>query len=216
MIKPEFWDDSKLAQISRDARLTYLGLWTNSDDYGVVKGDPDWLRSQIFPYGDVKPEQFLKWLSEIEHGEFVVKFTARKEDFYFIPKFLVHQKINRPSTQRNPAPPSQLIEDSVIPHGTLTDETETETEVKQKQKAPPIERFRDWRKENPSKLRELAEPRGISQKQLDQELIEIEAWIIANTENGKANKSKWGAFANRWLSRVEPTKERNYGVIGNR
>jgi len=38
MIKTEFWDDEKLATISRDARLTYIALWNFSDDYGVVKG----------------------------------------------------------------------------------------------------------------------------------------------------------------------------------
>jgi predicted nucleic acid-binding protein len=47
MIKPEFWDDEKLATVSRDARLLFVGLWSNSDDYGVVKGHPAWLKNRI-------------------------------------------------------------------------------------------------------------------------------------------------------------------------
>jgi len=37
MIKPEFWSDEKLAALSLQARLIYIGLWNLSDDYGIVK-----------------------------------------------------------------------------------------------------------------------------------------------------------------------------------
>lgn len=50
MIKPEFWDDEKLASISRDARLTFIGLWNHSDDFAVVKGHASWLKNKIFSY----------------------------------------------------------------------------------------------------------------------------------------------------------------------
>ena len=49
-IKPKFWDDTKIGRISRDARLLYMGLWSFSDDIGVVIGDTIWLKSKIFPY----------------------------------------------------------------------------------------------------------------------------------------------------------------------
>jgi len=38
ILKPEFWSDEKLALVPREARLTFAGLWTCSDDYGVTKG----------------------------------------------------------------------------------------------------------------------------------------------------------------------------------
>lgn len=47
ILKPEFWSDEKLALVSREARLTFAGLWTCSDDYGVTKGHPAWLKAQI-------------------------------------------------------------------------------------------------------------------------------------------------------------------------
>ena len=50
ILKPEFWSDEKLALVPREARLTFAGLWTCSDDYGVTKGHPAWLKAQIFPY----------------------------------------------------------------------------------------------------------------------------------------------------------------------
>ena len=138
-IKPEFLDDEKLGSVSRDARLTFIGLLINSDDYGVVKGNPIWLKSKIFPYDDISLEFFLGWLKELEKITVILPFSKNGERFYYIRNFKKHQTINRPSQQRNPAPPEDilntlsthgaLIEDSVSTHGVLIDETETETET---------------------------------------------------------------------------------------
>ena len=136
MIKPEFWSDEKLAKLSLQARLTYIGLWNLSDDYGVVKGHPAWLKNSIYPYDDLRIGQFETWLAELERIGRVVPFVAGGEKFYAIRNCRRHQTINRPSQIRNPDPPLSLMEDSLSTHGALTDETETETEteVKQKQK----------------------------------------------------------------------------------
>ena len=48
-IKPKFWDDIKLGRLSRAARLLYIGLWSFSDDIGVVIGDSIWLKSKAYP-----------------------------------------------------------------------------------------------------------------------------------------------------------------------
>ncbi|MCG6537019.1 MAG: hypothetical protein L7F78_20515, partial [Syntrophales bacterium LBB04] len=67
ILKPEFWSDEKLATVPREARLTFAGLWTCSDDYGVTKGHPAWLKAQIFPYDvDLPLTEFRKWLSDLE------------------------------------------------------------------------------------------------------------------------------------------------------
>lgn len=128
MIKPEFWDDEKLASISRDARLTFIGMWTHSDDYGVVKGNPTWLKNKIYPYEEIRLSDFQKWLTELENLLCILPFETEGEKYFYIRTFIKHQTINRPSQQRNPEPPSNLLEDSLTTHGALTDETETETE----------------------------------------------------------------------------------------
>jgi hypothetical protein len=129
MIKPEFWSDEKLALLSLQARLTYIGLWNLSDDYGVVKGHPSWLKNSIYPYDDLRLGQFEAWLSELERIGRIVPFVADGEKFYCIRNFRRHQTINRPSQIRNPDVPLSLMEGSLSAHGALTDETETETET---------------------------------------------------------------------------------------
>ena len=123
MIKTEFWDDQKLAIISRDARLTYIALWNFSDDYGVVKGHHAWLKNNIYPYDEkLGIDTFKKWLLELETLKRILPFSQNGELYYYLPKFLTHQTINRPSLQRNPGPPDNILEDSCGTHGVLIDE----------------------------------------------------------------------------------------------
>ena len=80
-IKPKFWDDTKIGRISRDARLLYIGLWSFSDDIGVVIGDTIWLKSKIFPYDQIQVQQFEKWMNELVTNGFIC-FLIRKKDSY--------------------------------------------------------------------------------------------------------------------------------------
>lgn len=108
-IRPEFWSDEKLASVSREARLTYAGLWGTSDDYGVTKGNPAWLKSQIFPYDeDLKIAKFTEWLKELESLRRIIPFSEDCEKYYYIPKFKEHQKVDKPSKTRNPIPPDDI------------------------------------------------------------------------------------------------------------
>jgi hypothetical protein len=141
IIRPEFFDDEKLATISRDARYLFIGLWKCSDDYGVTKGHKLWIKSQVFPYdNDINENIMEKLLSELESIKVIEPFEANDEHYYNIPKFLNHQKIDHPSKTRNPAKPSRknrerIARQSEIPR--YETETETETELKQKQKLLP-------------------------------------------------------------------------------
>ena len=101
IVKPEFWSDEKLARLSRDTRLTYIGIWNVSDDYGVVKGDPVWLKSQIYPYENLPILKFKTWVNELENIKRLIPFNFNEEKFYFIPGFLKHQKVDHPSKLRN-------------------------------------------------------------------------------------------------------------------
>ena len=116
--------DEKLAKLSMSARLLYIGTWNFADDYGVIKGNPVWIKNNIFPYNDVDQGKFNEWLAELVNGGWLFLFEINNEDYYYIPKFLKHQTINRPSQQRNPEPPKKLIEgpsgDDSTASGTVT------------------------------------------------------------------------------------------------
>lgn len=133
-IKPETFSDEKLARVSRESRYLFVGLWTCSDDYGVTKGHPAWLKSQLFPYDhDLKMTTFEKWLSDLEKHKFIISFDRDGEKFYYIPHFREHQRVDHPSKLRNPAPPESIINIDSREFRECSrefrDETETETDT---------------------------------------------------------------------------------------
>ena len=133
VVKPDFWSDEKIAKLSRDARLMYIGLWSCSDDYGVTKGNAAWLKSQIFPYDDIGMGSFTQWLKELEREKRIVRFSHHGEAYYYLPTFRLHQKVDRPSRQRNPEPPEEIVlacsRDCREDSRNIRDQTETERET---------------------------------------------------------------------------------------
>ena len=51
-IKPEFWEDEKLAKLPVHARLLFIGTWNFADDNGALLANPVLMKSHIFPYED--------------------------------------------------------------------------------------------------------------------------------------------------------------------
>jgi len=226
MIKPEFWSDEKLAALSLQARLIYIGLWNLSDDYGVVKGHPSWLKNSVLPYDGVSPAQFESWLAELERIRRIIPFISDGEKFYSISNFQKHQTINRPSQTRNPDPPASILEGSLSTHGALTDETETEreTEIKTTTAAnrqvssppppppKPVARVSSSAKERIAfdyetghfqhVLPELVAKWQEAYPAVDvlSELHRMEAWALANPVNRKSN---WQRFIVNWLTKSQ-------------
>jgi hypothetical protein len=198
MVKPEFWDDEKLATISRDARLCFIGLWTYSDDYGVVKGHAGWLKNKIFPYEEIKPAEFQKWMKELENLRCILPFEDNNEKYYYIRTFTNHQTINRPSAQRNPEPPCNILEDSLSIHGGLTDETETETETETEEKGKPKSQKTSTPKKDFIEL--LKENPAYKHIDIDIELAKMDAWLALPKNKDRKRTSQ---FVLRWLNKID-------------
>lgn len=65
-IHPDFPSDKKLAQVSRDTRLTYVNCWCISDDAGLFRANPRQLLGQLFPHdNDVTEAQLEAWLATL-------------------------------------------------------------------------------------------------------------------------------------------------------
>lgn len=206
MIKPEFWDDEKLAKISRDARLTFIGMWNHSDDYGVVKGSPIWLKNQIYPYDNkLKIEKFEEWLAEIIEINAIIPFPDGCEDYFFIKNFLKHQTINRPSQQRNPAPPDTILEDSMNTQGALIDEVKLK-EVKLKEDKEKETRACAWPDDFilTDKMIEYAIKNNIDPKKVELFFEDFHNWA---NQNEKKYKNWEAAYRNRVLKAPEYGKQ---------
>jgi uncharacterized phage protein (TIGR02220 family) len=101
-IKPEFWESENLGRVSRDARLLFVGLFSCCDDSGVTRAGSRLLASRLFPYDEDALKKIPAWLKELEAQKCIRAYVVDGETYLDIPKWLSHQKIDRPSASKFP------------------------------------------------------------------------------------------------------------------
>jgi hypothetical protein len=94
-IKPEFWEDEKIAGLPIPCRLFFIGIWNFADDFGVVRGNPSILKAKIFPYDDLKVSEIEGWIKDLVHYRMIVPITHNNESYYVIRTFQSHQMIDK-------------------------------------------------------------------------------------------------------------------------
>jgi len=124
-IKPQFWIDEGLAEVCREARLLYIGLWNLCDDRGVFEYRAAKIRVQLFPYDtDLNNGKVDEWLQELNTSGHIICFQENSKDYGYIPTFLKHQEIKKPSKwsfttnlpESNSIPPvTHQLPDSIPP-----------------------------------------------------------------------------------------------------
>lgn len=102
-IKPEFPQSETLGTVSREARLCFILLWTQADDSGRLRGNSRMLASLLYPYDDDAKNHIDGWLTELEGVNCIRRYVVDGSTYIDIPKWLEHQKIDKPSKSRLPA-----------------------------------------------------------------------------------------------------------------
>ena len=103
-IKPEFPHSESMGRISRDARLAFIMLWTVADDSGRLRGNSRMLASLLFPYDDDAKDLMPVWLDELDRQECITRYMVGTDNYIEICNWLNHQKIDKPSASKIPAP----------------------------------------------------------------------------------------------------------------
>lgn len=107
-VKPEFFIDRKLARkLSRDARLLYIGLWTQADEHARLNGDPRLIKGNLLPYeDDIDLAAIERLLGELEDGGFAVRYEVDEDPYLYLPKLSKHQRLESEKVpSRLPSPP---------------------------------------------------------------------------------------------------------------
>jgi hypothetical protein len=116
-IKPEFFESQRLGSLSVLARLTFTGLISLADDEGRGRGGVVFLRGRIHPYAkDVPGEALELSMEELEDAGLVTFYQVAACDYYQLPGWHEHQRIEKPRPSALPAPdgwkPPRPIDDS--------------------------------------------------------------------------------------------------------
>lgn len=101
-LRPEFWSDRKMADLSPLARLLYMALWNYCDDAGRGRYLPKQIAGFAFPFEEVDIPSLLSEL--IRNGRINV-YEVAGELFFCIPTWPKHQKPQNASQTRIPEPP---------------------------------------------------------------------------------------------------------------
>ena len=102
-IKPDFWVDEKIVELSMEARLLFIGLWNLVDNSGRMEYRPKKIKMQIFPADSL---QIPPLIGELQREKLVVVYTVDKQEFLSVLNFTKHQKIDKRYPSKCPDPPS--------------------------------------------------------------------------------------------------------------
>jgi len=112
-IKPEFPHSESMGRVSRDARLCFIMLWTIADDSGRLRGNSRMLASLLFPYDIDAPKHIDGWLDKLVEVKAIVRYNGKDGGSYIeICNWRSHQKIDKPSVSKLPAPDSSSIREA--------------------------------------------------------------------------------------------------------
>ncbi|MDC0760591.1 DnaD domain protein [Brevibacillus sp. AG] len=87
-IKPGFFKNEDLSDLSPHTRLLFIGLWCLADREGFLEDRPKRIKGELFPYENVEVDQCLQ---ELHHAGFIIRYEVDGERFISIPKFKDHQ-----------------------------------------------------------------------------------------------------------------------------
>lgn len=105
-IKPEFWSSPDTAACEDPwARLLYVAMWNWADDAGRGTAIPKELAGFAFPNDEkIDSADIRRMLGEIRRAFGVVFYTVGGRPYYAIPSWEKHQKIDKRSGPKYPAP----------------------------------------------------------------------------------------------------------------
>jgi hypothetical protein len=101
MIKPEFWEDEKVGQLSPMARLLFIAALNFADDEGFIRWNEDYISASVFPYDKLSDNKTKRLMKELENLKIVEVFETKFH--FFIAKivnFKRHQKISKPQASK--------------------------------------------------------------------------------------------------------------------
>ena len=108
-IKPEFWTAEQVMELSRDARLLFIGLWNFCDDAGIHPASTKTLKAEVFPADDITSADVRRMIDECLEQGLVIEYEVDGRSYWQVTGWH-HQKIDQP-TYKHPT------KDGTVPAG---------------------------------------------------------------------------------------------------
>lgn len=188
-IKPEFPQSESMGQCTRDARLTFLLLFTMADDSGRLRGNSRMLASLLFPYDDDAKKHIDSWLVELEKVGCIQRYQVDGDSYLAIHKWSQHQKIDKPTPSRIPPPiessrdfanPTEVVERLLsFPSADRNGMEWNGEEGKISAAAPAVDNFETFWKAYPKKKAKDDALKAFNKRKVDKQLLDSMLAAIA-------------------------------------
>ena len=116
-IKPDFWMDETIGELTIPARLMFIALLNYADDEGNFKVSIKQIKIHTFPYDAI---DIVPLLQELTEYKLIRLYVVDGISYCNITNFLKHQRINRPTPSIHPL----FSEHSVSNHILLIEHSE--------------------------------------------------------------------------------------------
>ncbi len=166
-IKPDMGESKNFAKLSFAARYFFCLLLCHIDDEGRLEYFPKRLAGDMYAEDeDVSASTIRGWVEECVNAELVQEYSVGDANYLFLPTFLKHQKIEKPSASKCPPPPGfePKTDDSPNTPRTLPDSS---PKPHRQEKGKGKEEKGNWNKEK-EKEEIPAEPCQVSLKVLEE------------------------------------------------
>lgn len=104
-VKPEFCKSLSITELSRDARLHFVMLWTYADDEGRGVNEPRLLKGELWPMDDdIVAADVAAFQNELEANGRLVQYDVNGRPYFQITNWKEHQHPQRPKASTIPGP----------------------------------------------------------------------------------------------------------------
>ena len=107
MIDPNFWQSEDVASLTIRQRLLLIGLFSNADDEGKLRGNPAFVRSTVFPYDDIPVQDIQADLDAIEGIGTIKQYTVNGSKYIKLVNWRKFQRVDKPQKSMIPDPPGE-------------------------------------------------------------------------------------------------------------
>jgi len=155
MIDPTIWEDPAFATLSRDARLLFIGLLSNADDEGYLRGHAGSLRRLVFGFDDDMEagatQALLNEVAEKIHSVHVFekdgqiyihlanwhKYQKQQKDRIIASNFPKCNKCETPAIQLPPKVSKDKLRKDKISKNIIAEKPQLPTQIKKYERKPP-------------------------------------------------------------------------------
>lgn len=116
MIDPSIWQDEEFGSLSSNAKVLFIGLFSNADDEGRIRANPSYLKSTVFMYDEEVDVTLIPGIREevIYKMKAVQFYEVDGKEYIQLKNWDEYQKQHKDRVQPSTLPtPSNDVSDNV-------------------------------------------------------------------------------------------------------